>query len=230
MIVFKRSVWISLVLCIAVVGALPYSAMANSEFVMPKVTVAPQIDGNINDQAWQLAKEKGGYTTELYPYNGTEVVKDVKTEIWWAWDSEYVYFAFRNYQDMSTLMGDDPKVFASASTVDHNEIFVAPLWPTPTPYYQFLINPSGAYLDGKIKDKSWEAKGLKIKTMKYADNYVIEVAIPFSALEVKPPSAGTSWGFNVTRRMVKANQEMNLVPMIMSYHTPEKFKTVKFIE
>ena len=65
-------------------------------------------------------------------------------------------------------------------------------------YYQFEINPLGTVYDSHNDDRTWNS-GASIQSKLESDAWVLEMAIPWSALGSVPDS-GSRWGINLGRQ------------------------------
>ncbi len=223
-----KNLWKVLILSL-VITLLVVPAVSAATFTIPKVSKAPTLDGKLDDEAWKAAEKAGAHYTDFTLNTGGKPT--VKTEAWMVWDGENLYVAFRNYQDMKLLKATVTQRDGGVANDDDNEVFLAPNWPRPRPYYQLMTNPIGTIDDKQESNPSamWNCKGLKVATGKLDDSWVSEFSIPLKDLG-KVPKEGDEWGFNITRRFDNrgAVQWITLTPGLTSFHAPEKFSTLKF--
>lgn len=222
-LIMKRSGLLSGILVVLAMILMLVGGVSAATITAPKVSTPPVIDGKLDEAVWSAAHLSGSYITTWELNTGG--APGVKTEAWVVWDDTNLYVAFRNWQDMkytkALVTVDEGPIAAD----DDNEVFLAPKWPAPLPYYQLMTNPNGARSDGKEKDKSWGCNW-KVAVGKYDDYWISEIAIPLAELG-KAPKEGDEWGFNITRRWDKGGQWITFTPGLVSFHTPEKFSTLK---
>jgi len=163
------------------------------EFKIPKAAQAPAIDGKLDDEAWKNAAT----WTDIYPFNKADAGGPQTT---WrvTWDDQYLYFAF-DCVDPDVVAPErkrDEAVYAD----DCVEMFILPDFQFRT-YWEIVIAPNGSVFDsveckdvdrwGCNLDPTQDVAGLKhAQTVrgtinKSDDNdegYIVEVAVPFSAL------------------------------------------------
>ena len=60
-------------------------------------------------------------------------------------------------------------------------------------FYHFAINALGSCYDAKSGSKTWNAKGMQIKTCRLQDRWIVEMKIPFAAFGMAPPQVGEVW-------------------------------------
>ena len=218
-IVNRGLVFSFLMILVAASGAFAANVMT-----APKVSTPPEIDGQL-DSVWSEAVLAGSYASSWELNTGGK--PDVETEAWVLWDDTNLYIAFRNFQDMSVVKAAVTEDEGPAWNDDDNEIFIAPNWPEPRPYYQFVTNPNGVRSDDKGLDFAWNGDW-KVAVAKTSDAWVAEVAIPWATIG-KSPKAGDEIGFNITRRWDAGGQWITWTPGLSSFHAPEGFSTLKLI-
>jgi len=173
-------------------------ASANIPYRVPKTEGTVTIDGVLNDAVWADAV-KIEANIEVNP--GENVPSPVNTEVYIAYDEKNVYVAFK---------ADDPepeKIRAHVSDRDNiwNDDWVLILFDTFNDNrrsYNFFCNPLGIQGDeietdngGGAWDAIWESAG-KITD----EGYVVEMAIPFSAMSIQNVEGEQTWSFDAVRR------------------------------
>ena len=165
----------------------------------------PQIDGRLDDPAWQLAH----WISDLCQVNPVEgAFPSERTEFSVLYDSDYVYVGVRAYdrepdkiiarqlQRDGSMSGED-RITLAFDTF-HNR----------RSGYMFQINPNGARKDFLILNGSeaqdewngiWDAR-----SSIGADGWVTEIAIPLKTLNFDPN--GETWGFNLLRGIRRRNE------------------------
>lgn len=167
---------------------------------IPVVEGAPVIDGDINDEFWRRAI-KLTIDYELFP---TRLAKpSVDTDVYVAFGQGKIYLAFFAHDPdireiRSSLVPDDAVkntdyVALTVDTIGNN-----------TRTYEFRVNPHGSTTDlikGSVSDTyhydwdaHWESAGTIVD-----GGYVVEMAIPFSEMDIVEPEEGRSWFLMLSR-------------------------------
>lgn len=160
---------------------------------IPRAIEAPVIDGKLDEAAWRQA----AVWTNTYPFNKTE--EGGPRTVWRVlWDESYLYFAF----DCA-----DPDVVAPPRARDDHvyfddcvEMFILPDIQFRA-FWEIVIAPDGSLFDsvnckdaekwGSAPDVTQNVTGLRHAqairgtlnmTNDVDEGYVVEVAVPFSAL------------------------------------------------
>jgi hypothetical protein len=215
-----------LVMCIIMMLAMVPVVSADNVFTVPKVRTAPVLDGDLGDEAWKIAEKAGTKFTDFQLHSGAEA--PVKTEAWMVWDGEYLYVAFRNYQNMRVVTKNQTEFDSDIAADDDNEVFLAPAWPEPNPYYQLACNPAGYSQDRRgSTDTSWNS-GFTVATKELSDSWTSEFKIPLANVG-NLPKVGDAWGFNITRHWVFVDSWITFVKGLSEgFHQPSKFYTLQF--
>lgn len=185
-------------------------------YVARKAVEPPQIDGKLDDPAWEAAA-----WTDLF----IDIEGDVKprprfaTRAKMTWDDEYFYVAAEMEEPhvWGTLTEHDAVIFQD----NDFEVFVDPDGDTHN-YYEFEINALNTgwdlflakpYKDGGPADNSWEIPGLRaaVRIEGTLNNpadvdrgWTVEMAFPWSAFNRggdsgAPPREGDRWRVNFSR-------------------------------
>ena len=166
----------------ALVFSLMPSWLGAQAVLLPlRLDTPPVIDGDLGDAAWQRSPKVTGFKTWTPDFG---IVMDDQTEVWYAYDSENLYFAFRCFDR------EPDKVKASMASRDNIE---ADDWVCinldsfgdQQSLYAFYINPLGIQRDTRLAagqedagfDAVWSSAG-RIDQQ----GYTIEVGIPFKSL------------------------------------------------
>ena len=166
--------------------------------------LAPTIDGTLDDDVWRAAtpqalRDVGGYAAK------------VATSVRLLYDDWKLYVAFECAEPAPEQMRTDPKGHdADVWNLECVEAFFDPA-ATRTRYLHFIVGASpGARYDGRRgyppdptaerEDKSWSpAWQTAVHIDKARRRWTAELAIPFAALGVRRPDAGTKWAANFGR-------------------------------
>jgi hypothetical protein len=168
---------------------------------------APVIDGKLDDEVWkQAAVLRDFYQTSP----GDNIPASKPTEMMIGYDSKFLYFAFRCF--------DDPdKIHATVAKRDniYNEDNVRVFIDTFNDQrraYVLAFNPYGVQQDGIMTeglgtdfnvDVVMDSKGII-----NPDGWTVEVAIPFKSLRYEA-GKGKLWGFQVWRNIDRLNDEID---------------------
>ena len=168
---------------------------------------APVIDGKLDDEVWkQAAVLKDFYQTS--PGDNTPASKP--TEMLIGYDSKFLYFAFRCYDDPDKIRATVAKR-DNIFNEDNVRIFID-TFNDQRRAYVLGFNPYGVQADGIMTeglgtdynvDVVMESKGI-ITT----EGWTLEVAIPFKSLRYEA-GKGKLWGFHVWRNIDRLNDEID---------------------
>jgi len=197
----------TLVLCCGAIAALPLHAAQtgpadNAKITrhVPRASGAIQIDGVLDEPAWQA-----GLELDL-PYDtrpGENTPAPVRTTCYLTYDDRHIYFGCR---------ADDPepqKIRARLSDRDRafSDDFIGIVVDTfndERQAYEFFVNPLGVQMDltnddvNGNEDESWDA--IWDSAGRITDKgYEVEIAIPFSSLRFQRGGQEQTWGLDVAR-------------------------------
>jgi len=178
------------------------NAQKNSKSINAlRVTKAPVIDGNLNDEAWAMAEMAKDFIM-FRPGSGEKEPDNQKTEVKVIYDDEAIYFGAYLYDDN---INNIPKESATRDNFGQADWFGVIL----NPYNdgqndtEFFVQVTGNQADAKVtpdnEDFSWNAvwtSSVKI----VEDGWIAEIKIPYSALRFSNDEVQT-WGLNIHRRM-----------------------------
>lgn len=147
-----------------------------------KTSAPPKIDGVLDDTVWSTAR---GYNAFKSYYPDFGKLPKEKTIVYWAYDADHLYFAFKCYES------DPGKIIGTIRKRDtiQSEDLVALLIDSHNDgqnAYSFAMNPRGIQSDGIMDSQSnldslpdfiWDSAGVINN-----DGYSVEAKIPFKAL------------------------------------------------
>ena len=185
------------------VDAMP--TLSERRSLRPKrVTKPPRLDGRLNDPCWRDAPVTGGLRLKAGSRHGAAFPK--KTLLQAAYDDAYLYLAFQAFDpDMPSLLAKYTERDDKYWLDDDIEIMIDPNYDRLS-FYQFLFNAA----EGKGDYVCWfqgfrttaEASynpDWRLKTRKYPDRWVAELALPFRIFGLDGVRPGDRWGFNFCR-------------------------------
>ncbi|MBM4047962.1 MAG: DUF4838 domain-containing protein, partial [Planctomycetes bacterium] len=193
----------------------------------PLLSVAPTIDGKLDDPAWKQA-------ARTQPLVGMTMEKvEVDTIAWVGRDDKMLYVAFECPEPhMDKIVATHNKPDSLDVCLDDDvEVFVD-VGRTRQQYYHFLINPNGTMADRAVgmgldaHGIGWNS-GAKVAVARAENGWTVELAIPMEAMKAAP-KPGEVWGFNacrVRRGGVKDHhgQATCWSPTFGGFNTPDEF-------
>ena len=194
---------------------------------LPKGAARPIIDGQLSDAAWQK-------TNRLEPLaalaTGPDQLK-ASTQAWATYNDTALFVALRceepkpksmnivgKARDDDVWMGDDVELMVSA--------------PGKTlPFYHFMVNPRNVPWDAVhtvggndlAYDPKWEHA-----THIDAGFWTAEMAVPWTAMDMKPPRPGTELRANICRQRRPGSELSAWSPMVKGFLEHELFGTWTF--
>jgi len=175
------------------------SRSADEPLLVPRTASAIEVDGVLDEEAWQTAL-RVELNYEVRP--GENVTPPVSTEVYLTYDDDRLYAAFRchdpepsairaHLRDRDTLGGDDWVALILDTFNDQRRSF------------DFIVTAQGVQFDQieaqTGEDPGWDAiwdAASKITSWGYA----VEMAIPFSSLRFQRTDGPQIWGFDAVRR------------------------------
>jgi len=213
-------------LCAAALASEP-----GFEITISKTSVAPVIDGALDDAIWQQAPT--ALVNHINDDVGTEVEPQYVATAMAAYDDSNLYVAFRNGDPnpgaiVTASPGHDQDVWAD----DENEMFIEPALAGAKPYFHIMINAANVTQDSESggAEGDWEPNLTSAVEMG-ADYWAMEVAIPFADLGVGGSPDGETWGWNFNRHIMSGvDLWVAWATTGAGFHTPERFGTLTFGE
>lgn len=194
------------VLMLAVVPLLLSAGNNPKKAVAARTTVAPRIDGRLDEPEWQLAKPE----TEFWQQNPAEGEPATqKTEVRFLYDAEALYVScMMEDRDPSKIMArlarrDDEVVTDWVSVRidsyhDHQTAF------------EFTVSAAGVKIDilqfndGDDEDDSWDAVW-DVETAITNRGWIAEYKIPFQALRFSGEEV-REWGLQIVRHIARDSE------------------------
>ncbi len=176
-----------------------------------RLSVAPKIDGKLDDVVWQEANLLDNFI-QIEPLGGQPATQ--RTEVRMGYDVEYLYFGVRCFDsEPDKIVGSSRSADASLASDDTISIILDTFHDRRNGFL-FIVNPIGAKTDGLIRNEGEEVNtdwnGLwKAATSRDSLGWTAEIAIPFRTLRYPSGRAMQDWGFNI-RRFVARTQESTL--------------------
>jgi len=214
-------------------GLHPLAEKGKPFAIIPKAKKAPNLDGKIDPEVWGAKPTLTGFYDQD---TGKPVPKNIQPQVWLLYDAEKLYIAAKMLEpQMNELMAETSEHDGNVWNDDDLEIFLDPgKTKDPAKYYQIVVNAIGTVADQKGApdaggDTAWDCKDCSVKTAKGADFWVVQMAIPFKALGVTKPVAGTRWGANFCHdRKAGAAEKSSWANLGPEWHQPDQFGTIVF--
>lgn len=175
---------------------------------IPKISLPPTIDGNIDDEAWKSAAVfKDFYQTQP----GNNIAPSKPTEVYMAYDEHYLYVAFKCWDDRDKIQ---------ATVAKRDEVFGEDnvrMWldtyNDQRRAYLLGFNPLGIQQDGIVTEGSMGVDYsvdivMESKGAIYDWGWAVEAKIPFKSLRYASAKKRI-WGFNVARNINRFNDELD---------------------
>ena len=188
------------------------------------VSVAPRIDGALDDVAWREASSMG----EFAGLEGGAVSQ--RTAAFVRYDASHLFVAFRCFESrMAGISGRAQDRDGDIWSDDCVEVFIDTNRDRKT-YCQIEINAAGAitdkacvWRDGKVsKDAQWNCAGLQAVVSMGDDAWTVEMAIPFTGLGADLAKSA-AWGFNLTRNETPHHELSSWAAVSTTFHSPREF-------
>ena len=172
-----------------------------------RVSVAPKIDGKLDDAAWKGAEIMTDFV-EMRPDNGEPANKDYKTEVKVVYDDKGLYIAAELYYPDPNKI---PMQYVSRDNFGQVDFFLVTINPVDDGQngFEFMVQSTGNQGDGKISngDEDWNWSAVWESDVKVTDKGLnIEMMIPYRALRFSNQPI-QSWGFNFHRRLENLNSQ-----------------------
>ncbi|MHB8578796.1 MAG: metallophosphoesterase [Ignavibacteriaceae bacterium] len=181
------------------------------------------LDGVPDEKVWQSVKG----INQLYSGYTGELAKE-RTNIKILYNNKNLYVSIvgeePNPQKLSAVAyGDIPLVFGD----DDFELYFDTNHDQTT-FYRLMVNPKGTILCSS--PKGLFSFKFDVKTHVGKDSWSAEFKIPFSQLNMKEPSRGEIWGFNVIRHRLQSKIQQSFWSLMQYYlpYQPEYFGLLKF--
>ena len=187
------------------------STLASAQYLEKKsykaipVTLAPEIDGLLNDEAWQQGEWVGDFI-QYEPFNGA--ASSQKTEFKIVFDEDNLYVAFKAYDTSPDSIvrrltrRDNQDGDAVGLAIDsYHDLRTA---------FLFSVSASGVKFDqmmtenGENEDESWNPNWW-VKVDINEEGWVAEMKIPFSQLRFSK-NDNNVWGLEVFRQIFRKDE------------------------
>jgi len=184
----------------------------------------PALDGLLSDDCWREAS----VTSPFISAQGG-AVEEQQTQVRVCYDATSLYIGIEAFDTLlqpalnmlhqvrAQQLGRDADVFSD----DCVEVFLAP---TAESYYHFASNSATGTYDGQATDGGWNCDW-HCAARRGAVSYVVEMAMPFSALSASP---GDPWRASFTRTRSADGHLSTWSGLQGAFHQPDAFGTLAF--
>lgn len=187
------------------VGEL-YSQAPKNLFVAKRTTIAPDIDGFLGDEAWELS-ETDSVAIQYTPYNKKKATSRTIFQVLYDDKALYVAATLFDHPD-SILTGLGRRDDAFEMNADQFIVEIGP-YNDGINSFSFMVSSSGVQSDYQnyynTKDYTWDAVW-KSKTRILERGWIVEMKIPYSAIRFSK-NIFQVWSLNVYR-LIKRKEEL----------------------
>jgi len=175
-----------------------------------------QVDGHLDDAAWESAMPVSDFTQQEPVEGGTP---SWETVVRIAYDSDDLYLGVMVYDDPEGIIANQRERDAFLFS-DDKFAWVLDTFNNGRTGYNFEVNPAGAMTDGLITgsgggfgrgggfggvNRSWDGIW-DARTQRLEDGWSAEIRIPFRTLNFDP--SADSWGINFQRSIERRQEEI----------------------
>lgn len=168
----------------------------------------PNIDGVLNDEAWQNADEAKDFIM-FRPGTGTPENEGQRTVVKMCYDNDAIYVGAYMYDnDVKSI----PMQFTTRDNFGQADFFLLALNPANDGINdtEFIVMSTGTQADAKVSDSNGEDFGWSAvwqsATKVNDDGWVVEMKIPYAALRFSNENI-QNWGMNIHRRIQSKKEQ-----------------------
>ena len=186
-------------------------------FRVVRVDEPPVIDGNLDDDVWQLAEVVTDFH-QTRPGDGTQPSEP--TELYVLYDDDAMYIGARMYDSDPQLIAAPTFRHGQGLGSDDRLVVILDPFNSRRAGYRFETNANGIRHDALYQDitsfqSDWTAIWETAASIT-EDGWVAELAVPFKTLPFDPNI--DTWGFNFGRGIRRRGEEMAWVSRNRSYN------------
>jgi hypothetical protein len=176
-------------------------------FQMVRTTVAPVIDGVLDEEIWLQATMMEDLH-QMDPIEYSDATE--RSSIYVLYDDDALYVAARMWDsEPDRITANVLRQGASIGNDDQLILIIDP-YNNQRDGYQFLVNPNGVrsegiYVGSTQLQSNWEGIWQAAATQN-DEGWIAELAIPFKTLSFNPNT--DTWGINFGRRVQSRNERM----------------------
>ncbi len=175
-------------------------------YTTAEVQIPPQIDGWLNDEAWNTVPWEGGF--QMYePYDDRPPTQETQFKV--MYDRDHIYVGIRAFDSAPDSIVSQ---LTRRDEIDGDMVaFLFDSYHDLQTGFTFVISAAGSKLDfylsddGRSEDMTWNAIWWA-STQIDDQGWTAEVKIPFTQLRFDKNSGGI-WGFQVSREIYRINEQ-----------------------
>jgi hypothetical protein len=184
---------------------LPLVAAEDLEIKVPPLSGKIQIDGILNEAAWQGSPSIANLT-QVEPRPGEPPTE--ATKVWFAYSKDSLYIAVR-CEDRNPKQIVTTEMRRDAFLMDNDNIeIILDTYHDHRNAYFFSTNPAGAFVDGRVTENqkaALEWDGIwNVRTNVDDQGWSAELEIPFKTIGFNPNLS--EWGFNISRFLSRGRE------------------------
>jgi hypothetical protein len=194
-------------LALLVIGNI--NAQTKKTLHIERTTIAPKIDGVLNDIIWKNAEVATDFI-QFKPEIGNKAPKEERTEVKITYDDQAIYISAYLYDDPSLIL----RQFTKRDDFGQSDFFLVVLNPNNDAQNDtyFAVTSSGTQADALVnpaigEDFSWNAvwdSAVKIVD----DGWIVEMKIPYRALRFTAQEKPI-WGLQIQRHYRRARAQFS---------------------
>lgn len=185
--------------------APPLGAQKNLD--LTKSTLAPTIDGILDDKVWKSAAK----IVDFYQVEPEEFGDPSRlTEVWVTYTSDALYVAAYMHDESPELLRASQMIHGGSMRPDDTFAIILDPFLSRRSGYGFFTNPNGVRREAifeNVDQLNFEWQGIwRVESRVVEDGWITEVEIPFKTLNFNPTS--DTWGFSIMRRIRRDNERI----------------------
>ncbi len=190
--------------------SLPLHAADTPEIEVPAISERIQVDGILNEQAWQRNPNIGEFV-QVEPRSGAQPTEP--TKVWLAYNNDSFFVAIRCEDEhpekiVATEMSRDAQLVDMQAGINDSIEFIIDTYHDHRNAYYFATNSAGALVDGRITENqrpAMEWDGIwNVRTRIDDTGWTAEFEIPFKTIGFNPNLS--TWGFNISRYLSRGRE------------------------
>lgn len=180
---------------------------ARKSIEIAKTTLAPEIDGVLDDEIWRQAT----VIDDLHQYQPVDQGTPSERSIFYvAYSERFLYVAARLYDSDPSGISARQLVQGQSLGFDDGIEFILDTFNNGRSGYHFQTNPNGIRRDGVFDNpqnlnRDWEGIW-QVESRIDDEGWTTEIAIPFNTLNFDPTQQ--EWGFTIARTIARKQEEI----------------------
>ncbi len=185
----------SLLLCVACLAVVYCSPSPAQQLICGRAAHPPVIDGLVDDACWADAMLATGFSV-LGSGGETRAFRQSTARA--AWDADALYLHVICLEpDPAAITAEVTRRDGETWMEDCVEVFLQPRTDA-TRHFHFVVNARGTVYDEANTTAGYDADAT-VQAAIGDQAWSVEMALPWSELEVRAPQPGDEWGLNVAR-------------------------------